>query len=42
MIKYKSLFFLCKFYLIFHKNDAGDVDSVTLFQGGNEIKGKQI
>jgi len=28
--------------LIFNKNDAGDVDSVTLFQGGREITGKQI
>ena len=28
--------------LIFNKNDAGDIDSVTLFQGGREITGKQI
>ena len=28
--------------LVFNKNDAGDVDSVTLFQGGREITGKQL
>ncbi len=28
--------------LIFNKNDAGDIDSVTLFQGGREITGKQV
>ena len=28
--------------LVFNKNDAGDVDSVTLFQGGHEIIGKKI
>jgi len=28
--------------LAFNKNDAGDVDSVTLFQGGREMKGKRI
>ena len=28
--------------LVFNKNDAGDIDSVTLFQGGREMKGKRI
>jgi len=28
--------------LVFNKNDDGDVDSVTLFQGGRETTGKQI
>lgn len=28
--------------LAFNKNDAGEVDSVTLFQGGREMKGKKI
>ena len=28
--------------LTFNKNDAGDIDSVTLFQGGREMKGKRI
>lgn len=28
--------------LVFNKNDAGDIDSVTLFQGGREIKGEKI
>ncbi len=28
--------------LEFHKNETGDVDSVTLYQGGQEIKGMQI
>ena len=28
--------------LVFNKNNAGDIDSVTLFQGGSEMKGKRI
>jgi tetratricopeptide (TPR) repeat protein len=28
--------------LAFNKNDAGDIDSVTLFQGGREMIGKRI
>jgi hypothetical protein len=28
--------------LAFNKNDAGDIASVTLFQGGREIKGRRI
>jgi CubicO group peptidase (beta-lactamase class C family) len=28
--------------LIFNKNDAGEIDSVTLFQGGQEMIGKRI
>ncbi len=28
--------------LAFNKNDAGDIDSVTLFQGGREMNGKKI
>ncbi len=28
--------------LVFNKNNAGDIDSVTLFQGGREMKGKRI
>ena len=28
--------------LAFNKNDAGDIDSVTLFQGGREMKGRRI
>lgn len=28
--------------LAFNKNDAGDIESVTLFQGGREMKGKKI
>lgn len=28
--------------LSFNKNDAGDIDSITLFQGGREIKGRRI
>lgn len=28
--------------LVFNKNDAGDIDSVTLFQGGREMKGRRI
>jgi len=28
--------------LVFNKNDDGNVDSVTLFQGGRETTGKQI
>ncbi|WP_052158394.1 serine hydrolase [Lacinutrix jangbogonensis] len=28
--------------LVFNKNDAGEIDSVTFFQGGREMKGKRI
>ena len=28
--------------LVFNKNDAGEIDSVTLFQGGREMKGRRI
>ena len=28
--------------LVFNKNDAGEIDSVTLFQGGQEMLGKRI
>ena len=28
--------------LVFNKNDVGDIDSVTLFQGGREMKGERI
>ena len=28
--------------LAFNKNDAGEIDSVTLFQGGREMKGRRI
>jgi CubicO group peptidase (beta-lactamase class C family) len=28
--------------LVFNKNDTGAIDSVTLFQGGREVKGKKI
>ena len=28
--------------LVFNKNDAGNIDSITLFQGGREMKGRKI
>lgn len=28
--------------LVFNKNDEGNIDSVTLFQGGQEINGKKM
>ena len=28
--------------LVFNKNDTGEIDSLTLFQGGQEMKGKRI
>jgi len=28
--------------LVFNKNDAGNIDSATLFQGGREMKGRRI